>query len=211
MPKIYCAGPLFNNKEQEEMAEISNILENKGFKTFLPQRDGIELSKLFDHIYSIISSLEKAKKILEKAIFSLDIYHLLNSDAVVLNMNGRVPDEGAVVEAGVAWSAGIPLVIFKNDKRTLINGTDNPMILGLSNFEIVTNINDIPTKINREIKKIKINKNQIIPCKKTMLIGEKISEILLDRNDNYLIASNLINVFNDDFSIEINNYESRRV
>jgi len=43
--RVYCAGPLFNEKEKEEMAEIAQALERHGFEVFLPQRDGLELSK----------------------------------------------------------------------------------------------------------------------------------------------------------------------
>ena len=44
--KIYCAGPLFNPKEQEEMQEIAHVLEQKGFTTFLAQRDGLLFEQL---------------------------------------------------------------------------------------------------------------------------------------------------------------------
>ena len=42
--KIYCAGPLFNPKEQEEMGQIASVLECKGYSVFLPQRDGLEFA-----------------------------------------------------------------------------------------------------------------------------------------------------------------------
>ncbi|HYL80063.1 MAG TPA: hypothetical protein VEU07_04570, partial [Candidatus Acidoferrum sp.] len=38
--RIYCAGPLFNRPEQEEMAEIARALAGAGFSTFLPHKDG---------------------------------------------------------------------------------------------------------------------------------------------------------------------------
>ena len=37
--RIYCAGPLFNRPEREEMAEIARALEAAGFGVFLPHRD----------------------------------------------------------------------------------------------------------------------------------------------------------------------------
>ena len=40
IPRIYCAGPLFNRAEQEEMAEIARTLAGAGFSVFLPHRDG---------------------------------------------------------------------------------------------------------------------------------------------------------------------------
>mgnify|MGYP003981738111 CR=1 FL=1 len=49
----------------------------------------------------------------------------------MLNINGRVPNEGTVVEAGIAWNAGKKIVIYKTDLRTLLKGSDNPLLSGL--------------------------------------------------------------------------------
>jgi len=146
--KIYCAGPLFNKKEKEEMAEIAAVLEESGFRVFLPHRDGFEFAHLLDVLKSIGVSEPQANSLLNKAIFTLDVYQVLDSDGLVLNINGRVPDEGATVEAGIAWNAGKRVVIFKNDARTLINGTDNPLILGLSDFTTIDSIPKIPVVFN---------------------------------------------------------------
>jgi len=142
--KIYCAGPLFNNKEKEEMAEIAAALEGSGFKVFLPHRDGFEFAHLSDVLQDIGVSEAQANSLLNKAIFTLDVYQVLDSDGLILNINGRVPDEGATVEAGIAWNAGKRVVIYKNDARALINGTDNPLLLGLSDFTTIDSISKIP-------------------------------------------------------------------
>lgn len=142
--KIYCAGPLFNDKEKEEMTEIATALEENGFSVFLPHRDGFEFAHLLDVLKTIGVSEAKANRLLNKAIFTLDVYEVLDSDGLILNINGRVPDEGATVEAGIAWNAGKRVVIYKNDARTLINGTDNPLLLGLSDFVLIGNIPEIP-------------------------------------------------------------------
>lgn len=142
--KVYCAGPLFNEKEKEEMADIAAILEESGFKVFLPQRDGFEFAHLSDILKNIGVSEEKSTRLLNKAIFTLDVFQVLDSDGLVLNINGRVPDEGATVEAGIAWNAGKCVVIYKNDARSLINGTDNPLLLGLSDFVTINEISKIP-------------------------------------------------------------------
>ena len=34
---VYCAGPLFIEKQREEMNELAIALEGEGFGTFLPQ------------------------------------------------------------------------------------------------------------------------------------------------------------------------------
>lgn len=104
--KIYCAGPLFNAKEREEMGQITSVLEKNGFSVFLPHRDGIQLAVMLDVFIANGIPRQKAVEILNKAIFYLDVYQVLDSDGLILNLNGRVPDEGSLVEAGIAWQAG---------------------------------------------------------------------------------------------------------
>ena len=48
---------------------------------------------------------------------------------LVLNMNRRVPDEGAVAEAAMAWVAGKATVLYKAASGSLIQGSDNPLVL----------------------------------------------------------------------------------
>jgi len=147
-PKIYCAGPLFNEKEKEEMAEIASSLESCGFDVFLPHRDGLEYAGLFPMLINKGIDDAAANRILNSAIFHLDSYMVLSCDGLILNLNGRVPDEGAMVEAGMAWASGKKVVIYKADSRSLINGSDNPLVLGLSAWGLAVNISDIPAKFS---------------------------------------------------------------
>ncbi|MDQ3332714.1 MAG: nucleoside 2-deoxyribosyltransferase, partial [Planctomycetota bacterium] len=85
-----------------------------------------------------------AAAFLHAAIFALDVYQLaVDCDAMVWNLNGRVPDEGAVSEAAIAWTLGKPLVAFSNDVRSLIAGRINPLLVGLVDFETVDCIADL--------------------------------------------------------------------
>jgi len=165
--KIYCAGPLFNNKEREEMQEIADVLEAKNFDVFLPHRDGFEFANLSTAIEEFIQSKKETNLLLQKAIFTLDVYQILSSDGLILNMNGRVPDEGSMVEAGIAWSAGKKIVIYKNDSRSLINGEDNPLLIGLSDFITISEILSIPecfetTRLNKKNKTIDSSRLQYL-------------------------------------------------
>jgi nucleoside 2-deoxyribosyltransferase len=145
MPRIYCAGPLFNDPERDEMQQIAEALEQAGHETFLPHRDGLEFAQLLPALLDIGVSQGRADGILQRAIFSLDVYQLLvGCQGVVVNLNGRVPDEGTVVEASLAWHAGKPLVLYKRDARTLLDGSDNPMLSGLGGFEMVRAIDELP-------------------------------------------------------------------
>lgn len=149
--KVYIASPLFNPKEREENSEIDEALRKEGFETFLPQKDGflyVELLKAVEEKTGC--KREDAEKIALNLITHLDVYQVCEGcDALVLNMNGRVPDEGAVSEAAMAFVAGHPVVIYKNDARSLIDGRDNPLVAGLSGCGIVDRIGDIPAALKK--------------------------------------------------------------
>jgi nucleoside 2-deoxyribosyltransferase len=152
---IYCAGPLFNESERTEMQAIATVLEAAGHSTFLPHRDGLEFARLKPELEKLGASPQRADAIVNRAIFSLDTFQLLNCcDAVVANLNGRVPDEGTVVEATLAWHARKPLVLFKADARSLLDGSDNPMVTGLGGFEMVGELHSLPQAILRRRERL---------------------------------------------------------
>jgi nucleoside 2-deoxyribosyltransferase len=62
-------------------------------------------------------------------------------------MNGRVPDEGAVAEAGIAFAIGKPVVLYKNDYRSTFSGKDNSMLLGLSVLDPVGDRKKLPSAL----------------------------------------------------------------
>jgi nucleoside 2-deoxyribosyltransferase len=149
---VYCAGPLFNAAERAEMDSIAATLEAAGLTTFLPHRDGLEFAKLKPELEKLGASVQEAARMLDHAIFSLDTYQLLERcDAVVANLNGRVADEGTVVEASLAWHAGKPLVLFKADARSMLSGSDNPMLTGLGDFDVVDQRSALPQAILKAI------------------------------------------------------------
>jgi len=151
---VYCAGPLFNDAERSEMKQISDFLEQRHHRTFLPQRDGLEFAKLHPEFRGRELDAKQAESVLARAIFSLDVYKLLSwSDVVVANLNGRVADEGTVVEAALAWHSGKVLVLFKSDARSMLNGFDNPMLTGLGNFVVCSRINDLDRAISEAMER----------------------------------------------------------
>lgn len=126
------------------MAEIAVKLEQAGFETFLPQRDGLEFSRCLDRLLESGFPLDEATAMVSKSIFALDIYQVLvECDAVVANLNGRVPDEGTVAEAAMAWSRGKPVIGFKLDSRTAFSGQDNPLVAGLFDFKVRSTLEDV--------------------------------------------------------------------
>jgi hypothetical protein len=130
------------------MAAMAKVLENAGYTTFLPQRDGIErfVTRFINTPLNV--DIFGSRKHMDWTIFALDVYQIVKRcDCLVLNMNGRVPDEGAVAEAGIAFAAGKPVVIYKNDVRTIFKGGDNSMITGLSAYPPVSNLKTLPDAI----------------------------------------------------------------
>lgn len=198
--KIYCAGPLFNDKEKEEMAEIAAVLEESGFRVFLPHRDGFEFAHLSNVLRDIGISENKANKLLNKAIFTLDVYQVLDSHGLILNINGRVPDEGATVEAGIAWNAGKCVVIYKNDARTLINGSDNPLLLGLSDFITIDSISKLPTTFKELLSQDAIDNAKVIDSSRVNALYQKgkiVANLAQSGDDKTKVCRELIRILGE--------------
>jgi len=142
---IYFAAPLFCQAERDFNLKLTTKLEEAGFSVFLPQRDGVELSKDFLR--------GKTEKAICQAIFNLDRSKILESDIVIFILDGRVPDEGLGVELGIAHENK-----FLKDQEKLLIGysTDmrvfakvfkvNAMLFGALD-DLVSNENDLIEKI----------------------------------------------------------------
>jgi len=146
--RVYCAGPLFNRAERDEMTAIAELLCAHGYGVYLPHRDGME----FRHVHQVLQDRgwpqAEAGHFLHAAIFALDIFQLVERcDCVVWNINGRTPDEGAVSEAAIAWTLGMPIVAYKDDVRTMIAGRDNPLVAGLVDWDLVDELQKIPAAL----------------------------------------------------------------
>lgn len=197
--EIYCAGPLFNEPERSDMLGISRALESSGYRTFLPQRDGLELAMLNRRLVEAGYTLAQANSLLQKAIFELDTTQVHRCDGLVLNMNGRVPDEGAMVEAGIAWALGKPIVTYKTDSRSVIDGVDNPLVLGLSNFQVVSEMTGIPVRFDELFNRNAMADPGRIQSSDLRMggRGEKLWSILNDRGANRIEIDDFIVALND--------------
>ena len=119
--RIYFAAPLFSEAEREYNLKIVHVLESYGYEVFLPQRDGFLASELEG-----LSEKEKTDK-----IFAKDKEEVLKSDILFILLDGRVPDEGACVELGIAYGNGKKCYGIKSDSRSVEKDMDlNPMITG---------------------------------------------------------------------------------
>ena len=151
-PRVYAAGPLFNAPERHEMAEIARALEADGFDVFLPHRDGFEFAAIFPYMTNVLGMPKNAtQRVLGRAIDALDVYEVARADALVMNINGRAPDEGAVVELTIAWLMGKATVIYRNDIRSLTDGINNPLVTGRAGFTEVSTYADIGPELRRRL------------------------------------------------------------
>jgi nucleoside 2-deoxyribosyltransferase len=188
MARVYCAGPLFNEPERREMQEIAAQLERAGHETFLPQRDGLELAQL-EPVIAELAEPRVAAEALHRAIFSFDIFKLLSwSEGVVANFNGRVPDEGTVVEAAVAWHSGKALVLYKNDSRAPFAGADNPMLTGLTDGQIVGDYAKIVEVLAAQLAAGRGGPQQ------TLAIGSRIDAVRSKTADTRALARSLLEI-----------------
>ncbi|HSD51579.1 MAG TPA: nucleoside 2-deoxyribosyltransferase [Candidatus Methylomirabilis sp.] len=181
--RIYCAGPLFNRPEREEMAEIARTLEGAGFSAFLPHRDSFVFEEVHREFLRGGYDATAASRMIHQAIFWLDAYEVLKgSQGLVLNMNGRVPDEGAVAEAAMAWMAGKAIVLYKSDSRSLIQGDDNSLVLGLGNFVKVSTVPEIAYAFTQVFRRRRPEEASSIPqvVRKSVDAGRRLSKLLAD-------------------------------
>ena len=94
MVLIYFAGPLFSEAERAFNLRVTERLERANYEVFLPQRDGVER---YRPPYDRMSADER-----RRARFQLDKHKIFESDVFLFVFDGRVPDEGACVELGLA-------------------------------------------------------------------------------------------------------------
>ncbi len=153
---VYCTGPMFSAGELWELNNVAAVLEAGGFEVYLPPRDGLEVGKLMALLLNPLLSSETgqiAMSIVRRVVFSLDVFQLLGRcTCLVINLDGRVPDGGSLVETSIAYTSGKPLVMYKTTPITMLAGQDNPMIEGLSStWTYVNNTSEIVPALEKRI------------------------------------------------------------
>ncbi len=125
--RLYFAGPLFSEAERAFSLSLTHQLEALGFTVFLPQRDGVERDK---PPYDAMPAGQK-----RRLLFETDRDEVLKAEVFPYALDGRVPDEGAPVELGIAYAhkhltgARKVLVGLHTDVRASFLGAKlNPML-----------------------------------------------------------------------------------
>ncbi len=126
--KAYIAGPLFNEGERGEVAQIDQIARELGYDTFLPHRDGKELLPDIRDINSI---------------FELDRDEVDSSDLVIANLNGMAVDDGTAWEIGYAYGKGKHLIGVHTDMRFHSDGQFVNLMIQCSLDKLVHSLDDL--------------------------------------------------------------------
>jgi len=140
---IYIAAPLFNSMEKNFNEHIDALIVTQGFETYLPQRDGGTLSEL-------IKQGDNPEE-LSDYIFNLDIAAVKKCDIILFLLDGRVPDEGACFELGMAYALEKECIGLKTDIRSFADGYDN-LMLRKSLSAIFTNEEDLINFLKKRFK-----------------------------------------------------------
>ena len=64
---------------------------------------------------------------------------------VLFILDGRVPDEGACVEVGLAYAYDKECIGFKSDSRSLVGDMDNPLLIGVLKGRIAKSFSELET------------------------------------------------------------------
>jgi nucleoside 2-deoxyribosyltransferase len=125
--RVYLAAPLFSEAERRFNLGLTHRLEALGFDVFLPQRDGVERDR---PPYDAMSPEER-----RHAMFEFDRSRILDADVFLFVLDGRVPDEGACVELGIAYcqkylqnGEKILVGLHTDTRAAFIGGRLNPMV-----------------------------------------------------------------------------------
>jgi nucleoside 2-deoxyribosyltransferase len=99
-PRVYVAGPLFDDGERWFIEKVETLVADAGFVTFLPHRDNPPKDDTN-----------------VRFIFENDQRGIDECDVVVANLNGITTDDGTAWELGYAYANGKYIIGLHTDWR----------------------------------------------------------------------------------------------
>jgi len=151
---VYVAGPNFNNAEKTEQLAIATLLERSGFCTYLPQRDGLEVSKVINKLIAEGRTREQALDEAQRIVFQFDIYNLMKCQVIVSNINYTEPDAGTVSVTAIAYASCMPIVFYRDDLRVHTDLSEvSPHVYSLTTNPIVRKRKDIVKGVRAALPK----------------------------------------------------------
>ena len=138
--RAYVAGPYYTREQRDTQARVAAVLESEGYSTYLPQRDAPTLSDLVDACEHKLELFDKTYAAASKLALDSALLHQSRCDIFVLTVTGSKADAGPCAQAGMAFSAGIPVVLFDaNSSNPLID----PMLLGLARGSVAHGLDQL--------------------------------------------------------------------
>jgi len=115
--RIYTAAALFSGRETFFNINLANLLEERGYLTDLPQKDGFEFGNLEKFLNEKLSP-EEISSAIKNIIYFLDVgFFIPRSDIIVSNLDEPI-DEGVAVEITYGRTMGKYVVGFRTDVRS---------------------------------------------------------------------------------------------
>ena len=114
---IYPAAGLFNARECKFNVQLVNKLENLGYKTKFPQRDGFEFGNLNSALKEKLPEKEISSAV-ENIIYYLDMGKFIPESHVIVANLDEPQDEGVLVELCHGKQLGKYNIGFRTDVRS---------------------------------------------------------------------------------------------
>ena len=129
-PRIYMAGPLFNEGDRYTNQRNSDALRKLGYTTFLPQE---------------VVITNKSSELVKAACFYMDLKAIRLCDVLLANCNGLEIDSGTAAEIGLGYGLGKRMILYKSDVRNYYNETFrlNNFVGGLVDNRVCSSLEEV--------------------------------------------------------------------
>ncbi len=133
--RAYYAAGLFNEGERAFNLRAKAVLDDLGYEVWFPQEDAGFLERYMAEGMTMTEARQQ--------IFEMNLAAVRAADVLVFNLDGRVPDEGACVEAGIAFGSGKRCIGLQTDFRAVEPGGNNLMLDGILNYEVASSLDEL--------------------------------------------------------------------
>ena len=133
--QTYTAGPLFTILQRKMIEEIATVMASKGVVPYIPHIQSKEVT--------VIGSKWK------DAVFRLDVRGIDTSDFLTMWADYSVePDPGTVWEQARAYTLNKPVIVLREDYRSLSRRRDEVMDTSIMNLMIEESIDLVATNLD---------------------------------------------------------------
>ena len=138
-PRAYCADGPFDRSFD---VSVKAVLDDLGYETRFPQ----------EHTRSIKSYTDRGLTLSEarNRVFEKNLRAVEDSDVLVFLLDGRVPDEGTCIEAGVAFGRGTRCIGLMTDASNVDQADNNLMIDGVLHYQIARDLDELQAMLDTE-------------------------------------------------------------